>query len=99
MDSRKDNGSYIEELQKRSKESRVHTEHQMMGLLIAEALEDPEHKSLYMRLAKKHDPDTLLRIAKDVADREGIENKGAYFMKIVSDLNLLKDGEDTKSSK
>ncbi len=87
---------YIQELKRRSSESRVYSEHQLIGLLIAEALGDEKHKSLYMRLAKKHDADRLLKLAKDVADRENIENKGAYFMKIVDQMGILKDGKDSK---
>ena len=70
-----------------------------MGLLIAEALGDEKHKSLYMRLAKKHDAGKLLQIAKDVAERDNVENKGAYFMRIISDMDMLKNGKDTKDKK
>lgn len=91
MNKNEEEKSYLDELKRRSGESRVYSEHQLIGLLIAEALEDEAHKALYMRLAKKHDPDRLLKIAKDVASREGIENKGAYFMKIVAEMGMLKD--------
>ena len=91
--------SYIEELKRRSGESKVYSEHQLMGLLIAEALGDEAHKSLYMRLAKKHNANTLLEIAKDVAERENVENKGAYFMKIISEMGILKNGKDSKAGK
>jgi len=73
---------YIEELKKRKKESRVYSEHQLVGLLIAEILDDDAHKSLYIKLAKDNNQDKLLRLAKSVADRENVENKGAYFMKV-----------------
>ena len=73
---------YIEELKKRKKESRVYSEHQLVGLLIAEALEDDAHKSLYIKLAKENDSDALLKLAKSVAERKNVENKGAYFMKL-----------------
>ena len=74
---------YIELLKQRAKESRVYAEHQMTGLMLAEILHDEKHKSLYMRLAKKHDKDMLLKLAKDVADRKNIANPGAYFMKLL----------------
>lgn len=74
---------YLEILKQRAKESKVYSEHQMTGLMLAEILEDEKHKSLYMRLAKKHDKDMLIKLAKDVADRKNIENKGAYFMKLL----------------
>ena len=73
---------YLEELKKRKKESRVYSEHQLVGLLIAEILEDDKHKSLYIKLAKENDSDKLLRLAKSVAERKNVENKGAYFMKL-----------------
>ncbi len=74
---------YIELLKKRAKESKVYSEHQMTGLMLAEILNDDKHKSLYMRLAKKHDKDMLMKLAKDVADRQNISNMGAYFMKLL----------------
>lgn len=73
---------YLERLKKRKKESKVYTEHQLVGLEIAQMLNDEAHKSLYMKLAKEHKPETLLRIAKDVSGRENVENKGAYFMRL-----------------
>ena len=82
---------YIEILKQRAKESRVYSEHQLVGLSIAEILEDEAHKSLYMRLAKKHSKDFLLRLAKDVADRRNISNKGAYFMKLLQKEKASKD--------
>ena len=87
-----DKNEYMDELKKRSRESRVYKEYQLMGLLIAEALEDEKHKSLYIKLAKEHDGDELLKIAKDVAERANIENKGAYFMKILESKKILKNG-------
>ena len=73
---------YIEKLKKRSKESRVYSSHQMTGLMIAEILNDDAHKSLYMKLAKNNNTDKLLKLAKSVAERKNIENKGAYFMRL-----------------
>ena len=84
---------YIEELRRRKKESRVYKEYQLVGLLIAEVLEDEKHKSLYIKLAKENNPDKLLKLAKDVSQMKNIENKGAYFMK------LFYDGEDSKDRK
>lgn len=81
---------YLEELKKRKKESRVYSEHQLVGLLLAEILEDDEHKSLYIKLAKENNTDELLRLAKSIGERKNVENKGAYFMK------LFYDNEDSK---
>ena len=74
--------SYFELLEERRTKGRVTTEHQLIGLTIAELLRDEGHKSLYIKLAKENDSDLLLGIAKDIAEREGIENPGAYFMKV-----------------
>ena len=74
---------YIAELRRRAKESHVYRSYQLIGLEIAEALGDRSHKALYIKLAKERDPRRLLAIAKDVADRQEVKNKGAYFMRIV----------------
>jgi len=80
-----DNQAYFDELKKRARESRVYSEHQLVGLMLAEILEDEGHKSLYIKLAKKYDSDMLLRLAKDIADRPKVKNRGAYFMKMLYD--------------
>lgn len=72
---------YKELLQKRAKESKVYSSHQMIGLMIAEVLEDEKHKALYIKLAKNEDSDKLLQLAKSVAEKKDVRNKGAYFMK------------------
>jgi len=76
---------YLETLKKRAKESKVYSYHQLVGLTLAETLEDDKHKGLYMKLAKLHDSDKLIRLAKDIAERKNIKNKGAYFMKLLYD--------------
>ena len=74
---------YLELLRERKRKSRITVPHQLTGLTIAEMLKDDKHKSLYMKLAKKHDNDMLIEIAKDVANRRKIKNKGAYFMTVL----------------
>ncbi len=76
---------YIAELKRRAKESHVYRSYQLIGLDIAELLHDRPHKALYIKLAKERDPQRLLAIAKDVADRQEVKNKGAYFMRIVTE--------------
>ncbi len=73
---------YMNELSDRGKTSRVYESHQLTGLRLTELLEDPNHKSLYMRLAKKNDNQQLIALAEKVAERKHIKNKGAYFMKL-----------------
>ena len=76
------NKEYLPLLTDRAKKSKVYKPHQLTGLSLAELLEDDRHKSLYIKLAKKHDNDYLLRLAKNIAERGNITNKGAYFMKV-----------------
>ncbi len=76
--------NYIKELEKRKGKGYIKTSYQLVGLNIAVILRDMEHKSLYIKLAKESNPDTLLRIAKTVAEREDVKNRGAYFMRLIS---------------
>jgi len=74
---------YMEMLRQRGTDRRVTQKHQLAGLEISEMLGDKEHKSLYIKLAKEKGVSQMLSLAKDVANRKNIKNKGAYFMKIV----------------
>ena len=75
---------YLKELARRSKESRIYRKYQLTGLLIAEILHDEKHKALYIKLAKEGNGERLLALAKDVAERKNIKNKGAYFMRLAT---------------
>lgn len=77
---------YLKTLKERAQKSRVYKPYQSTGLALAEILEDPEHKALYMRMAKTYASNELIRIAKDLAERKNVENKGAYFMTLVKKL-------------
>jgi hypothetical protein len=90
-DIRKVGKEYFKLLKERSKTSRVYKSHQMTGLTLAEILEDQEHKSLYMN----HE---LIRLAKNLAERKNIENKGAYFMKILQSSDIKKLEEEKPKS-
>lgn len=85
-----DKKNYLDLLRERKADSRVYFRHQSVGLELAEILKDEEHKSLYMKLAKDYDAEALIRLAKDVAFRKNVENKGAYFMKLLPDLKKVK---------
>ena len=74
--------TYIQELKKRARESHVYKKYQLIGLEIAELLEDPKYKSLYIKLAKEHSAEKLLRLAKEISQNKNVKNKGAYFMKV-----------------
>lgn len=74
---------YLELLKERKRKSRITVPHQLTGLNIAKILKDEKHKSLYMKLAKEYDNDMLIEIAKDVASRRKVKNKGGYFMTVL----------------
>jgi hypothetical protein len=76
--------AYLKKLRERAKESHIYRKYQLFGLEVAEILQDEKHKSLYIKLAKEHGGEKLIRIAKDVAERKNVKNKGAYFMKVLS---------------
>lgn len=75
---------YMEELKRRSKESRVYRKYQLVGLLLSQILHDEKHKTLYIKLAKEGDGERLLALAKEVAERKNVKNKGAYFMRLAT---------------
>jgi hypothetical protein len=92
---------YLQTLKERAKKSRVYKSYQFIGLTISQLLNDEKHKSLYIKLAKKHPGDHLLAIAKDVSERKNIENKGGYFMKVLEKTHpyLLKNQSANQQTK
>jgi len=75
-------GAYMGGLKERAKKTRAYTKYQLVGLEIAEMLSDEKHKALYIKLAKDGNSQELRRLAAEVRERSGIDNKGAYFMKL-----------------
>jgi hypothetical protein len=86
-----DKEKYLAELTRRKKESRVYQKHQHTGLLLADILEDRPHKALYIRLAKNNEENLLMRLAKQVAENKNVQNRGAYFMKVLQAENQGKE--------
>ena len=82
--------SYLDEIKKRKKDSKVYKEFQLTGLELAEILGDESHKSLYIKLAKTNPRQRLMAVAKDVADRKDVKNMGAYFMKVWKESKIAK---------
>lgn len=76
-------GEYLKLIKERKKKSRAYRKYQLIGLEIASLLDDYSHKPFYIKLAKESDTDELLRLAKDVAARKNVKNKGAYFMRML----------------
>jgi len=87
---------YLEVIKARAKTSRVYKKYQSTGLALAEILEDRSHKAIYMRLAKNHDEQQLMNLAKVIADKKGVRNKGAYFMRLVQTLPKYTKKENNK---
>lgn len=79
-----DEQSYMELIEERRKQGRVTTPHQLIGLELAKILDDERHKSLYIKLAKEHDNHSLLILAKNIAEKPNVINKGAYFMRMLT---------------
>lgn len=75
---------YLKELKERGKTSRVYRQYQLVGLLAAQILGDEKHKSLYIKLAREYGGELILQLAKSVAERKRVKNKGAYFMKMLA---------------
>lgn len=84
---------YLKIVRARAQKSHVYTKHQLIGLEIARLVEDEAHKSLYMKLAKEHSSQRLMELAKSVAEKKDIEQKGAYFMKILHEEGFLSSQE------
>ncbi len=76
---------YLSSLKQRGKESHVYKKYQMTGLMLAEILGDNAHKALYIKLAKEHNEERLIRLARDIAEKRNVKNKGAYFMRMLFD--------------
>ncbi len=76
--------NYLEMLRERGKRSRVYQQHQLLGLELAELLRDPAHKSLYIKLAKERNAHELRELARAVAERRGVRNRGALFMYLLA---------------
>lgn len=82
---------YLQLIAKRATQKRISHQFQLIGLEIAVLLRDTEHKSLYIKYAKEYGSDRMLALAKDISQRRGIDNMGAYFMTVVE--NLKKESE------
>ena len=74
---------YMETLRERARESKVYQKHQLVGLELAEILQDEEHKSLYIKLAKEREGEDLIGLAKRVVEMKQVKNYGAYFMSVL----------------
>ncbi len=81
---------YLELLKRRRKETHVYTNYQGIGLELAELLDDPGHKALYMKLARETDHSMLLGLAHEIKERKDIRHKGAYFMRLLQLRRLAK---------
>ncbi len=76
-------GEYLKSIKERSENKRIGYKHQLIGLEIADILDDRSHKALYIKLVKEFGEQKIMGLAKDVAERKNIKNKGAYFMRML----------------
>lgn len=76
---------YLQQFKDRKKTSRIYVKYQLTGLMIAGILGDNEHKALYIRLAKKYDERKLIELARNIAEKKNVLNKGAYFMSMLKE--------------
>ncbi|MCL4437627.1 hypothetical protein M1513_01125 [Patescibacteria group bacterium] len=90
---------YLETLKERQKKSRIYKDYQLIGLEIAQILEDQKHKALYIKLAKENNKSKIFDLAKEIAQKKGIKNKGAYFMKIIYRGRKKKRKNNKKTTK
>lgn len=90
---------YLETLKARGKTSRIYRKFQDIGLQLADILRDAKHKALYIKLAQQYDESILLSIAKDVAERKNVTNRGAYFMKVLHERYPLPPAPTKKQRK
>ena len=74
--------AYLDKMRERAKKNRIHSRHQMIGLMVADTLRDPKYKSLYIKMAREEDGEKMLYIAKSIAENTRVKNKGAYFMRM-----------------
>lgn len=80
-------------IKQRSLTSKAYKDYQAAGVDVAELLNDRKHKALYIRLAKLHGSNKIRNLAKEVCDKPGVLNRGAYLMRL---LQLEK--ENTKNN-
>ncbi len=93
-------GDYFGGLSARKETSKVYSAHQEIGLELARILHDRFNKALYIKLAKTHpDRERLLMLAKDIAGRQGVSNRGAYFMRLLFDGKDYGNAKDTFGKK
>ena len=90
---------YLELLRERARKSRVYSSHQLIGLTVAQILGDESHKSLYIKLAKESKGKDLIELAKSIAERKGVKNKGAYFMSLIKKSGPGKKDEDNNNQR
>ena len=80
---------YIKLLKKRADTSHVHTKHQLVGLQIADMLNDRERKTFYIKLAKYNDEQDIRNLAKISIEKASINIPAAYFIKIAKERGYI----------
>jgi len=85
-----DSNRYLKTLKERAGKARITQQFQLIGLEIATTLRDLSHKALYIKYAKEFGASKMLALAKDIAERRDVTNRGAYFMTVAQSLRNTK---------
>jgi len=83
-------GDLFSQFELEDKGGYITQEFQDFGYRLAMALDDKQHVSLYMRLAKKESRAMLEQALFFVSDAKDVKNKAALFMWKLKDLRLQK---------
>lgn len=75
----------------------ISREFQAFGVHLSQKLEDPRHKSLYIKLAKTIPRPVLEEALRFVVDSNA-KRKGALFMWKLKEMGILKNSKKTKAS-
>lgn len=94
-----DLGNLLQNYQVKESKGYVTREFQDFGYRLAVALNDMEHKSLYIKMAKNEDRGLLERALSFVSDAESARNKAKLFMWKFSELKKAQKKEQKQSSK
>ncbi len=90
-------GSLFDQFEVKDNQGYITQEFQDYGYRLAAELDDLDHKSLYIKLAKEENRGLLERARSFVIDSKA-DNKGALFMWKLKELRKEQEDEDTKSA-
>ena len=91
----RETGSYLEELRRRARKSRVYKPYQLTGLELSRLLGETtaKKKALYIKIAREYPAGPLLGLAKEISQNKRVTNKAAYFMSQLPSLKAMRKRE------